>query len=210
MTIDCTQLDDLLFDGGELAMTTAANHAAHCAECAARLASWDDISSTAKSMRHEWDSDLLWPRIERSLAAQTRPASRRWFRQAIAASLLTVAIGGTGWFALRLQRNDAAYDATILRLSALDEVERAEQAHLAAIENLERVAETTLENAPSPLIVSYKEKLMLLDDAIAECEANIERNRQNAHLRTQLLAMYSEKQETLRAVVREDIHVSTP
>lgn len=210
MTIDCTQLDDLLFDGGELAMETAARHAANCADCAAQLASWNDLSSTAKSMRGEWDSDLLWPRIERSLRAQPRRAPRRWFRQAIAASLLTAAIGGTGWFALRLQQSDAAYDATILRVAALDEVERAEQAHLAAIENLQRVAEPRLDESASPLIVSYKEKLMLLDDAIAECEANIERNRQNAHLRTQLLAMYSEKQETLRAIVREENHVSTP
>ena len=59
-------------------------------------------------------------------------------------------------------------------------------------------------------MVSYKEKLMLLDDAIAECEANIDNNRQNAHLRKQLLAMYSEKQQTLEDVLREDSNVSNP
>jgi hypothetical protein len=57
-------------------------------------------------------------------------------------------------------------------------------------------------------MISYKEKLMLLDDAIAECEANIAQNRQNAHLRKQLLAMYSEKQQTLMDVLREDSDVS--
>ncbi len=57
-------------------------------------------------------------------------------------------------------------------------------------------------------MVSYKEKLMLLDDAIAECQSNIDRNRQNAHLRKQLLAMYSAKQQTLEDVLREDTNVS--
>ena len=48
-----------------------------------------------------------------------------------------------------------------------------------------------------------------LDDAIAECQSNIDRNRQNAHLRKQLLAMYSEKQQTLEDVLREDTNVVT-
>ena len=57
-------------------------------------------------------------------------------------------------------------------------------------------------------MVSYKEKLVLLDDAIAECQTNIEHNRKNAHLRGQLLAIYGEKQRTLQDVLREDSHVS--
>ncbi|HVX30931.1 MAG TPA: hypothetical protein VHA53_10665, partial [Nitrolancea sp.] len=62
----------------------------------------------------------------------------------------------------------------------------------------------------TPLMVSYKEKLMLLDDAIAECQQNIDNNRQNAQVRKQLLAMYSEKQRTLQDVLREGDHVSNP
>ena len=58
-------------------------------------------------------------------------------------------------------------------------------------------------------MVSYKEKLMMLDDAIAECQTAIDKNRQNAYLRTQLLTMYSEKQRTLQDVLREEKnHVS--
>jgi hypothetical protein len=89
-------------------------------------------------------------------------------------------------------------------------VERAERAHVAAIDKLENLAETKLDDPESPLMISYKEKLMLLDDAIDECQANIDQNRQNAHLRKQLLAMYMEKQQTLHDVLREDSHVSTP
>lgn len=210
MTIDCTQLDDLLFDGSELAMEVAAGHAAGCDECAARLATWNDLSSTAWSMRAEWDSELLMPRVIRAIEQQKRRDARSWWWQAAAAAILTVCMAGTAYYALRMQRQDAAFDESILRMSALDEVERAQQIHTKAIANLERVAESRLDEAQSPLMLSYKEKLMLLDDAIAECESNIERNRQNAHLRSQLLAMYSEKQETLQAVLREENHVSIP
>ena len=65
-----------------------------------------------------------------------------------------------------------------------------------------------LDQPTTPLLVSYKEKLMMLDDAIAECQSAINRNRQNAYLRTQLLTMYSEKQRTLQDVIREENHAT--
>lgn len=208
MNITCTQLDDLLFDGSPLAMETAARHAAGCEACAQRLAEWNEIGDTAKSLHETWQSDLLWPRIERSLRAEkpARPVRRLW--QYAAAILLTVGLGGTMWFSLREQNRDAAFDNRILRVEAMDEVERAERTHEQAIARLERLAEPKIEESGTPLMVSYKEKLMLLDDAIAECQSNIDSNRQNAHLRKQLLAMYSEKQQTLEDVLREDTHVT--
>jgi hypothetical protein len=208
MTITCNQLDDLLFDGSPLAMETAARHAAECPACAATLADWNELTVTAQSLRESWQSDLLWPRIERALRQETKrkPSRRIW--QIAAAIFLTVAMGSTLFYALRVQTRDAAFDEDILRISALDEVEAAERAHLRAISKLQRLADTKLDDADSPLMISYKEKLMLLDDAITECQANIDRNRQNAHLREQLLSMYSEKQRTLQDVLREDDHVS--
>jgi len=211
-TITCNQLDDLLFDASPLAMETAARHAESCAACAERLAAWNEIEETARSMRETWRSDLLWPRIERALIDERRKRSPRakWLWQIAAGLLLTVALGGTVFYAVRVQSHDAAFDRDILRITALDEVERAEQSHLEAIERLERVAEQKLDDAQTPLMVSYKEKLMLLDEAIAECQANIEQNRQNAHLRKQLLAMYTDKQQTLTDVLREDNDVTNP
>ena len=211
-TITCNQLDDLLFDASPLAMETAARHAESCAECAEKLAAWNEIEETARSMRETWQSDLLWPRIERALKNERRqrPPRVKWLWQIAAGLLLTVGLGGTVFYAVRAQSHDAAFDRDILRLTALDEVERAEQSHLEAIKQLERVAEQKLDDAQTPLMVSYKEKLMLLDDAIAECQANIEQNRQNAHLRKQLLSMYTDKQQTLMDVLREDNDVSNP
>ncbi len=211
-TITCNQLDDLLFDASPLAMETAAAHAHTCAECAEKLAAWNEIEETAHSMRETWQSDQLWPRIERALQNEQRqrPPRSKWLLQIAAGLLLTVGLGGTVFYALRVQNHDAAFDRDILRLTAMDEVARAEQSHVQAIEQLERVAEQKLDDAQTPLMVSYKEKLMLLDEAIAECQANIDQNRQNAHLRKQLLAMYTDKQQTLTDVLREDNDVTNP
>jgi hypothetical protein len=163
-------------------------------------------------MRGTWRSDLLWPRIERALNDQRRqrPPRAKWLWRMAAGFLLTVGLGGTVFYAVRVQSHDAAFDRDILRLAAMDEVERAEQSHLEAIDRLERVTEQKLDDAQTPLMVSYKEKLMLLDEAIAECQANIDQNRQNAHLRKQLLAMYTDKQQTLTDVLREDNDVTNP
>ena len=208
----CEQFDDLLFDASPLAMETAARHAQECADCAQKLADWNEIEATAKSMRGTWQNDLLWPRIERALAQerqQKRPRAK-WLWQVAAGFLLTIGLGGTIFFTVREQTHEAAFDQDILRLAAMDEVERAERTHVEAIERLEKLADARLEDAQTPLMVSYKEKLMLLDEAIAECEANIEQNQQNAHLRKQLLAMYTDKQQTLMDVLREDNDVSNP
>ena len=208
MTINCSQIDDLLFDGSPLAMQTAARHAETCPSCAETLAAWNDLSATARSMRTTWENEMLWPRIERALRAERKRAPRLW--QLAAAILITIGLGSTMFYAMRVQTRDAAFDETILRISALDEVERAEKAHVAAIDALEDVAEARLEDPQTPLMIAYKEKLMLLDDAIEECQSNIDRNRQNAHLRRQLLAMYTEKQQTLQDVLREEMNVQAP
>lgn len=210
MNIQCSELDDLLFDASPLAMETAARHAEGCAECAEKLTAWNDISDTARSMRKSWDNEMLWPRIERALnkERQQKRSHTKWLWQLAAGLILTIGLGGTMFYALRMQTRDARFDDDILRISVMDEVERAEREHVEAIKRLERVAEAKLEDAQTPLMVSYKEKLMLLDDAIAECQANIEQNRQNAHLRKQLLSMYTDKQQTLMDVLREDDLVS--
>jgi hypothetical protein len=209
-SIHCSDLDALLFDGSPEAMKTAAQHASGCPGCAETLAAWSELSTTARAMHRTWDNETLWPRIERALKAERKRSPSRRLWQYAAAIVITIGLGATMFSALRSQTRDAAFDETILRLSAIDDVERAERAHESAIDALEDVAEARLEDPQTPLMIAYKEKLMLLDDAIEECQSNIDRNRQNAHLRRQLLAMYSDKQQTLREVLREEPNVSTP
>lgn len=206
MKITCEQLDDLLLDGEPLAMATAGRHAQTCPECAAKLEGWNDISGTARTMRASWQSDLLLPRIQRSVAAERRRNSPMRFWQVAAAVALTAILGASFW--LTFDRQNQLLDASLIRVSTLDEVEQAERAHQQAIDKLAREAASKLEESSAPLMISYKEKLMLLDDAIGECQTAIQQNRQNAHLRKQLLAIYNEKQRTLQDVLREEKHAS--
>jgi predicted transcriptional regulator len=206
MTIQCSDFDTLLLEGDPYSMEIAARHAQSCPTCAEKFASWNDITAIARELRATWSNDMLWPRIQRALRQEQRGnGARLW--QIAAAIALFVGVGALVWTAHR-QTQQQEFDNAIMRTAAVDEVEKAEQAHLNAIDHLEKIAQPKLDDASTSLMVSYREKLMLLDDAIKECQTNIERNRQNAHLRRQLLAIYSEKQRTLQDVLREDNHVS--
>jgi hypothetical protein len=204
----CPKTDELLLEGTALSLAAAEAHARECAACAGTLASWKEISDTARTMRAEWQNETLWPRIERALKREHRaPGPAIW--QIAAAVVLLVGIGALTWYGVRERTEQAAFDHRILRNAALEDVDRAERAHVVAIERLEKIAGPKLEADQSPLMTNYREKLLVLDDAISECRAGIDRNRQNAHLRRQLLTIYSEKQQTLQDIVREDTHVVT-
>ncbi len=207
MNINCTEIDNLLLEGDPHSMQLAAAHARGCDACMQKLADWNDISETATSLQADWQSDMLWPRISRAIAADKRQRLTTTVWRVAAAVILTIGMGVGSFLAVRHSKNNA-FDKEILRVSALDEVEKAEQQHVDAINHLAKITGEKLEDANSPLMIAYKEKIMLLDDAIAECQTNIDRNRQNAHLRKQLLAIYTEKQRTLEQVMREGNHVS--
>ncbi len=204
-----SHIDDFLQNGDSVSMQAAALHATECAECAETLAEWNDLSATARELHTTWNSDLLWPRIERAIRNERRaPSGMRWMQ--IAASIIVmVGIGIVVGYSLRARNEEKAFEQRILINNALLDVEDAEKKHVEAIARLEKLADPKLEEAASPLMVSYKEKLLILDEAIAECQTNIEHNRKNAHLRGQLLAIYNEKQKTLEDVLREGSHVST-
>ena len=73
-----------------------------------------------------------------------------------------------------------------------------------SIEKLAVLAQPKLSKANTPLLANYREKLLVLDAAIADCRRQTEGNKYNAHLRRELTAMYQEKQRTLEEVLRED------
>jgi hypothetical protein len=84
---------------------------------------------------------------------------------------------------------------------ALAEVQRTENAYMQAIDKLAEEAKPQLDSGNSPLMDSYREKLLVLDSAIDELRAQAGENPSNAHLRYQLLAMYREKQGTLEDIL---------
>jgi hypothetical protein len=172
----------------------------------------EEIAAAARGLRREWESPELWPRIQAALAAEAARAERGrtlvrppWTTMAAAAAVLLVALAvGLRLRAPQADLPPAEAQRRLLSEKALREVERTEGDYVRSIDALARVAEPKVEEANSPLMMSYREKLLLLDGAIAECRARIDRNRFNARLRRELLSLYREKEKTLQQVVKED------
>ena len=215
MIIDCKDRERILLDGSSEEWRALEQHAEACAECGEELRAWKQLSAAAAELRDYQESPALWSRIETSLreqqAADVARANRwrfldLWPRvshgwQLALAGAMVVVLSLSGGY-LYTHRNPTAPVASnqLLKSSALAEVERTERDYMSAIEKLAAEAQPQL-SADTPLMANYREKLLVLDGAIAELRAQAGENPSNAHLRYQLLAMYQEKQETLQDVL---------
>ena len=180
----------------------------------------DELSAIARSLHREWDSPRLWSSIaagilahELAIEAGLERRSRapfwngRW--QALAAAaVIAITLAPTSWLGWRWfmlgPRPDPATAEqrrqALLTEDALAAIERSEQQYTRAIDDLTRLAAPRLDMPDSPLLVNLRERLEVIDAAIAEYRAEIARNRFNAHLRQQLLWIYQEKRRTLEQV----------
>jgi hypothetical protein len=193
MIFQCNDLDRAL-RSPEL-LPDARAHAEQCAPCREQLYLWAEISRLARGLHQEWESPLLWMRIENQLktAAPARASLPVW-RWALAAAVLIVFAGAL----LRTRQPGPAQAHDFLTEETLRDVQRTESAYSKAIEKLSAVTAPSLDQSASPLAAAYREKLVLLDSAITELKANIETNRYNAYLQNQLASLYREKQKTLQ------------
>ena len=175
-------------------MPDARAHAERCRECREQLYLWSEISRLAPGLHEEWDSPALWPRIRSDLAAVApfRKPLPIWRWTLAAAAVVTVAA------AMFVPWRGGQPARDFLTDDALHEVERAESAYTRSIDKLSAVAGNGLQQSPSPLAAAYREKLALLDSAIADVKANVDGNRYNVYLQTQLASLYREKQKTLQ------------
>jgi hypothetical protein len=176
----------------------ATTHAQTCEHCRERIALWTEISDIAPQLRQEWESPSLWPQIQHKLEATAkRGRPVRTWRWALAAAA-TIVLGAV---LLRTpptqQTQEPPQDGTFLNPETLREVQEAEQAYVRAIEKLSATAESTLHEASTPLAAAYREKLLLLDSAIADLKTGAEANRYDVYVRTQLASLYQAKQRTL-------------
>ncbi|HSE62613.1 MAG TPA: hypothetical protein VLG15_03290 [Thermoanaerobaculia bacterium] len=220
---ECRRTDAALAGGEAAAIDAARDHAKGCPRCTERIGAFDEISAAATSLRKSWDSPALWPKIRESLVqesfapapapAEREPAPRMappwpaWIPIAAIATLFVVSFVGLQVFRPSLGDRQifgvrALPKDPLLTDAALENVEKTERDYVRSIENLARVAQPRLDAAETPLLISYREKLLLLDNAIAELNGQIEMNRYNTHLRRQLLGVYAEKQQTLREVMK--------
>ena len=179
----------------------------------------DELSAAARSLHREWDSPRLWPDIAAQMraadtAVPARPllwgltSTKRW--QAVAAAAVLVLAISSAWLAWRVLSpagpapDIAAIQERLLNEDALAAIERSETQYVQAIDELTRLAAPRLEMPNAPLLVNLRERLAAIDMAIAECRAEIARNRFNAHLRRQLLWIYQEKRRTLEQIQEYD------
>jgi len=221
MNVGCNDRERILAADNSQEMQALRLHATECAACRAELELWDGISAAAPLLHKSWESPELWPRIHQSLAEESQRAPRRlpgfwaWLPQArtalAAAVLLALSLtatvlllrplDGNGPVGKKIQQQD---ERRLLTDQALREAERREAEYVASIDRLQGLAQPLLEQASTPLLQNYREKLLVLDSAIAELRAQAERNQYNAHLRREMRTLYQEKQRTLEDVLRED------
>jgi hypothetical protein len=218
----CADLDAALRSEDAAMLAIAREHAEGCPDCRDALEAWDAISAVAPSMRADWEAPGLWARIERDLRREDAARGRRianmpaaWLTIAAAllAGLTALLVVARGFKAVApsLASPEAAASPLdlkeeqrrLLTEQTLREVERAEADYVASIDRLAKVAAPLLEQPSTPLLVNYREKLQLLDAAIADCRAQLERNRWNANLRQELLGAYQEKERTLHELLNE-------
>jgi hypothetical protein len=175
-------------------MPDALAHAGHCEYCGEELYLWSEISRIAPQLHHEWESPSLWPRIRADLEA-TAPARRPvpfWQWLMATAALLAMAL------ALSLPWNSGKPQSReFLTEEALHNVQQAEAAYARSIEKLSVLASPRLERSHTPLAAVYREKLVVLDAAIADLKANVAGNQYNVYVQNQLASLYREKQKTL-------------
>lgn len=225
MKFECGDLDRAL--GAPELMPEAKEHLKTCAKCRSELRLWNNISGEARGMHEEWESPKLWERIEAAIEQEPKPkkrvpngwSARRWTLLAVAASCILTA----GLFvyqretvqtpSVQPQKTEApipnaaagnAANADFLTDQALKEVEQREQAYRDSIEKLSRLAQSKLAKTPPALAVNYREKLLLIDSAIADTRATLEHNQFNVRLQADLAGLYREKQLTLQELVTRD------
>lgn len=173
----------------------------------------DDLSAAARTLHREWESPRLWDVIAAEIAAEDRrrTAAFSWrFLAAAAVLLLTVGVSVL-WVSGRLSpvmpAAPAAGAQRLLTDEALSQIEHAEAQYIGAIDALAATAAPKIDSPDAPLLANLRERLLAIDAAIADCRAEIERNRFNAHLRRQLLTMYQEKRRTLEQILEYEPHV---
>ena len=214
MNLTCKDRDRVFEDGTAAEWAALEAHALDCTSCAEELRAWKSLGAAASELRDYSDNPALWHRIRHSLIEQEERRNRgrnlgwllsgfsiSWQTAAASAFVLLLLISGV--FLLRSDRGGTAVQSPLLRSKALNDVERAESVYVQAIDKLAGEAKPQLEQASTPLMASYREKLLLLDSAIDDLRAQTGQNPSNAHLRYELLAMYQEKQRTLEEILEE-------
>ncbi|MDQ2773892.1 MAG: hypothetical protein M3Y57_03035 [Acidobacteriota bacterium] len=213
MKFECGDLDRALRNP-EL-MPEAREHLKSCAACRREYQLWANISSTARELHCDWETPALWNNIKAQLAADSKPRRKWWLDVRVLTLAASLVIVSTVLFVKGHTKVNETKQGTVVEAvvptnqdfltdRALQEVEKNEDAYVRSIQKLSRLAEPKLQRPATALSAAYREKLLVLDSAIAETRANVAHNRFNVRLQTELAGLYTEKQQTLREFLTGD------
>jgi hypothetical protein len=218
MKFECGDLERAL-SSPEL-MPEAREHLKVCSDCRREYRVWNEISNLGRELHQEWESPELWTRIRDGIEAQQKEASQKswhrdWRAWSMAAAILVLLGGATLWKANRhpgvlapAQGTQASQSQNggrdFLTEQALAEVQRTEAAYRQSIKKLSELAEPELAHPKTAAAVNDREKIQLLDSAILDTRSNLDHNRFNLRLQTELAELYREKQQTLQELLTRD------
>ncbi len=216
MNVTCEDRERILLDGTAEEWLALEEHGTGCPACREELRAWKQLSMAAAELRDYREHPEFWTRIESSLVKEQRKVEQRasgWksifvlgqmpsvWQFGLATTMVLVLTLAGGYLIVDRQKTPAANKTGLLKDATLASVERTEQEYMKAIDRLASEAKPQMESNNSALMASYQEKLVVLDSAIDELRSEAGQNPSNAHLRYQLLAMYQEKEATLRDIL---------
>ena len=222
MKVECKDLERVLREQEPAELAALESHAKECAACRAEMEEWNELAVAARTLQRREETPRLWANIRAQLQAEQRAELERsalwrfpwlwhqyaahWQMAAATVALLALTVTSAWMLTQRTAPGPVTPGAErrLLTDKTLKETETAEAAYVQSIEKLAALAQPKLANANTPLLANYREKLLVLDAAIADCRRQAEGNKYNAHLRRELTTMYQEKQRTLEEVLREN------
>ena len=153
----------------------------------------------------------LWPEIDRRLTPRRAPGLQRWSTWALAAALLLSVSAGWLWFDARnapaqdalpgrATTSGARAETIVARPAAVSSGPASELA--AASAELRRALEAQREELPPDTQAVIDRNLKIIEDAIAEIEASMERAPGDPRLESQLATYRQREVELLRRVTR--------
>lgn len=176
-------------------------HLAQCAECARTLVELRAVTTWAHSYRGTEPARDLWPAVRRRIEGDKVVAIPRLvgvgWRQLIAAGIAVVAIGGgVIWFSGRAPMvslaPEPAFEASPATMGGTD----------LAVRDLEAVLDASRADLDSSTVRVIEESLALIDLAIAEARAAIQRDSSNLYLNGRIAAHLKQKLAILRTATR--------
>ena len=189
---------------GKMKRSEFLKHVRSCPSCLHRFQEDERLTALARGLGRESVPPDLWDKIETAILAEYEESRRnpvrtfwhhthpvlRW----AAVLILVFGLGRLLWQERSLNQNGLIPDSILTR------VEKRERAYLRAIEQLEKRLPDRMAAMDMELSLLYRDRLETIDAQIRACQAALDDNPANGHIRRYMLAALQDKKQTLREI----------